>query len=85
MPQAGLKRYMTPNRYLWKIRRDSAWHARVGVLPSVSRSIQRPGQSLALRFVISGAWRAHCLLKWINLAECPMRDLGPAGQEGLLG
>lgn len=85
LSQADLKRYMPPNSYLWKSRRDSAWHARVGVLPSVSRSIQRHGQSLALRLVISEAWRTHCLLKGINLAECPMGDLEAADQEGLLG
>ena len=41
---ATLKELMTPHSYLWKSRRDSAWHCRVQNMPSVSRSVGAHGE-----------------------------------------
>ena len=69
------KDFMPPDSRLWKSRADQTWHCRVQDLPEHSRSHRKHGP-LAMRLVISLAWRDHCFLNGTAIEGC--------GGEGLI-
>ena len=75
IPQAEAKLFMPDDGRLWKNNTDGAWVSRVPPLSPFSRSWAKYGEELSLRKVITNAWKQHCVVNGVALAECPMKGL----------
>ena len=61
--------------FLWKSRSDGVWHSKVPPFGSCSRSVQMYTEQVALRLVISHAWKDYSDLEGSDYNECPMQGL----------
>ena len=82
--QQQVKKFMPEGSFIWKSRHDGTWHTRVPPFGTCSRSIQKHTEQVALRLVISHAWKDWCDLEGVEYGECPMQglmDFGVLDQE----
>ena len=74
--QAAAKILMPPNgAALWKSTKSSTRHSHVKPFPTCNRSVRRHGHSIALRAVITNAWRDWCCLSGVPFADAPIDNL----------
>ena len=65
-------RFMPPGGKLWQSRVKQAWLARTPPLKPVMRKWETHGHEQSQYLVIVEAWKQHCQLEGILLANCPM-------------
>ena len=76
MEQRVVKTYMPPGRaWVWKQRSSNSWATRYGELPQISRSVQKYGETMALKIVLSNCWRDYGLMEGIPEDELDMGGL----------
>jgi len=62
---------------LWKSRHDQSWHTRMWEMPECSRRVATHGEALAIRMVVSDAWRQYALVVGLDVAALPVTSLEP--------